>query len=163
MVAKYRIYLFILIVSGTASAGEIEWSGFGSAYYGQTFQRDYLPTGFQDHYPNFTTFSRFGLNLGSRLDDKLSVAAQVVASSAGPNESWTMDMKWGYFIYRPLSGLQIKGGRQLLPILFANEFSQVGYLLPYRAIPAAVLSAIPSLDSMGFQLLTRSPSAIAVR
>lgn len=131
-------------------AGDIEWNGFGSAYFAQSFDDDYYSEGYTDNEANFTSFSNFGLNVASQLSEEFSAAAQIVAEGDTANDSWNMNVVWGYVDYSPVKNLHIKGGRQLLPIIFANEFRNVGYLLPYFRIPSAALSFIPFRGFDGF-------------
>ena len=139
-------------------AGDIEWNGFGSAYYAQSFDEDYYSEGYTDDEANFTSFSNFGLNVASQLSEEFSAAAQIVAGSTSPNDDWTMDVVWGYVEYSPFKNFRIKGGRQLLPILFANEFRNVGYLQPYFRIPTSLAPLTPFTGFDGFTAIYQTGS-----
>ncbi len=131
------------LATATPAQAEIEWNGFGSGYYGQSLKNDILPYGFTDQYGDFTAFSLLGLNLSSKMSDELSAAAQIVAQSNTPNENWGLVAKWGYLTYSPSNSFSFKVGRQLYPIFFESEFSSVGFLLPYRAVPGALQNVLP--------------------
>lgn len=145
-----------LLVASPAMAGSIEWNGFGSGYFAQSFKDDLHPAGFDNKYADYTSFSRFGLNLSSEINSQLSAAAQFVAQSGGPSEAWTMVAKWGYLTYRPSDNVSLKVGRQLYPAFIASEFASVGYLLPYVKIPSSMEMAAPL---SGFDGVSASYSA----
>ncbi|MFL5812799.1 MAG: hypothetical protein ACJ763_04425, partial [Bdellovibrionia bacterium] len=134
---------------------EVSWNGFGSAYYGQALSSDYRPYGLTDNHVNFTTFSNMGLNVGAKINDDLAFAAQLVAlgSPVGSTDKFGLIAQWAYVNYTPsqVQGLSIRGGRQLAPIMMASEYVRVGYLLPYRQIPAVVynLAPITRFDGVG--------------
>jgi hypothetical protein len=131
----------------SAQAVEVSWNGFGSAYYGQALSSDLFPSGFTDKHVNFTSFSLMGLNVGAKVNDDLSFAAQLVAlgSPFGRTDKFGLAAQWAYVNYTPtqVEGLSIRGGRQLLPLMMASEYVRVGYLLPFRQIPATVYNLAP--------------------
>lgn len=154
---KSSILAGVLSLTSVASAADIQWSGFGSAYYGQAMEEELRPAGLSDKKADFTSFSLFGLNLGAKLDDNLTIASQLVTSQASPADpAWNLQVKWAYLNYRFNDAFSVKAGRQLLPFLMASEYESVRYLLPYRAIPSGIagLSAFTGFDgvSAGYNL-----------
>jgi hypothetical protein len=128
-----------------AHSADISWSGFGSTYYGQALNSALFPDGFSDKHVDFTTFSLMGLNLGAKVNDDFSFAAQIVAlgDSVGTTDSFGLIAQWAYVNYTPVENTSLRAGRQLLPVLMASEFVRVGYLLPYRQIPSIVYNLVP--------------------
>jgi hypothetical protein len=124
---------------------DLSWNGFGSAYYAQALNADLLPYSFVDDRPDFTGFSRIGLNLSATVEERLTFAAQFVALGrpVGTSDSFGLLAQWGYVNYVPVSGVSLRFGRQLFPALLASEYVRVGYLLPFREIPALVFNLLP--------------------
>ncbi len=107
-----------------------------------------MPTGFTDRKPVFSNFSKFGLNVGSKLSDEFKVAAQFVVSGnrslVGSNyPEWALVANWAFVTYTPVKGLNFKLGRQLYPVWIAAEFIDVNYLQPFREMPNSVYSLSP--------------------
>lgn len=129
--------------AGVANADGVEWNGFGGAYYGQSFSPELLPPGLADQYSNFSSPSNFGLNVGAKINDSTSVAAQLVALNSDANGDWDLKTKWAFLTYKFSNSVSVKIGRQLVPALLAAEVSSVGYLMPYRRIPDAMVAILP--------------------
>lgn len=134
--------LLQILVINKAMASDIEWNGFGSAYYTQSFSPEVVPPS-SDTSSNFTSASNFGLNVGSKLSEKISVAAQLVALNSDPNGEWAVTAKWAFLNYRVSESFGVRIGRQLVPALLAAEFQSVGYLMPYRIIPRCIFFLLP--------------------
>lgn len=152
LVKRIKGNLLIILVCGLfcaysshSRAMDISWNGFGSAYYGQAFDKELLPDGFTAKGIDFTNFSLMGLNLGAPISDDLSFAAQLVAlgKSVGTADSFGMISQWAYLNYKPWAGASFRIGRQLYPPLLASEYVRVGYLLPFRQIPNIVFNLQP--------------------
>lgn len=154
------LFLFAFGMANSAVASEFDVNGFGSVYFAQAFTPDLLPYGFYDQYPNFSTFSHLGFNVSSRTSERMTVAAQFIAAvprqgvvpgkASAPNTQWELRAKWGFVNYDLTPSMTIKAGRQMVPVLFASEFSSVGYLLPYRQVPTYIFqtSSLSGFDGL---------------
>jgi len=142
------IFCGLLICSG-ASAADLSWDGFGSAYYGQALTYGLLPFGFQNNRPDFTDFSLFGLNVAAKLDDHWSAGAQLVAlgdhtaAANTPTSTFDVQASWAYVSYKTDEGTQVRAGRQRFPIFTASESIYEHYELPFREMPAIVFQMAP--------------------
>ncbi len=127
---------------------DIELNGFGSFYYNQSTNPDFLGSFSHNQYADFSTLSRFGLNIGSKISDHLSVASQFVVAgdyytTIGQQPGWGLRANWAFLNWNAAPGLNIKMGRQLFPNWLAAEFIDVGYLQPYIRGPQGVLTMSP--------------------
>lgn len=136
--------------SAVALAGGVEWSGFGSLYYSQAFDNNFLVGQARNNKPDYTTHSLLGLNVGSKISDDFSVASQIVmAGSQAQSSNFNMFAQWAYLNYRPTDGLSVKVGRQLWPVLISSEYQRVHYLLPQSNIPNTVYGLLPFVSFDG--------------
>lgn len=133
-----------------AYADGVEWNGFGSLYYSQAMDNNFLVGGNANNKPNYTQHSLFGLNVGSRLSDEFSVASQIVmAGGSAQATNFNMFAQWAYLNYRPMPGLNLKIGRQLSPFLISSEYQRVHFLLPQANIPGTVYGLLPFVSFDG--------------
>jgi hypothetical protein len=136
--------------SAVAMADGVEWSGFGSVYYAQAFDQQMLPSGYTSNKMDFTKDSLLGLNIASRLGDNLSAAAQIVSAGAsGQSSNFTLYTQWANLTYSFTNSLNVKLGRQLLPILISSEYQRVHYLLPTNGAPSVASSVAPFVSIDG--------------
>lgn len=133
-----KMFAMGLALGGAASvaqAGDVEFNGFGSLYYAQSLERQLLAPNMADEKPDFSTFSLFGLNVGSRLTNEITLAAQLIAAPSTTQGTWGMNANWAYAQYKPIDSVALKLGRQLFPVFIGSEYDKVAQLLPYRRIP----------------------------
>lgn len=136
-----------------ASAADVEWSGFGSFHYGQTFNKNFLPSQFTNDRANFSNFSSMGLNLSSQVSEKATFYGQIVATDeAAQAQNFDLFAQWAFLSYKLTDSTNLKLGRQLFPALLASEYARVHFLLPARTIPLAVSGINPfiSLDGVSY-------------
>ncbi len=139
-----------IFLSSTASAADLTWNEFGSAYYGQALNSNLLPFDFTSaHHPDFTDFSLFGLNVNTKIDDHWSAGAQLVAlgdhtaAANSSNNSFNLQAAWASITYKMDNGFVFKIGRQRFPVFTASEFAYEHQQLPFREIPANVFQMAP--------------------
>jgi hypothetical protein len=146
---RYFIPVIGLLAYSCANAADLSWSGFGSAYYGQSYSYGLTPFNFPNNRPDFTDFSLFGLNFMGKLDDNWSAGAQLVAlgdRTAAANTTFAtfnVAASWAYVSYKTEDGTTIRMGRQRFPIFTASEYIYEHYELPYREMPAIVYQMAP--------------------
>lgn len=136
--------------SAVAHADGVEWSGFGSLYYSQSMDNNFLVGGNRTNKPNFTTPSLLGLNVGSKISDEISVASQIImAGESAQATNFNTFAQWAYLNYKPMDGLSLKIGRQLWPVLISSEYQRVHFLLPQSNIPGTVYGLLPFVSFDG--------------
>lgn len=136
-----------------AHADGIEWNGFGSLYYSQAMDNNFLVGGANDNKPNYTRDSLLGLNVGSKLSDEFSVASQIVmAGESAQSTNFNAFAQWAYLTYKPMDGLNLKIGRQLWPVLISSEYQRVHYLLPQANIPGTAYRLLPFVSFDGLSV-----------
>ncbi|MBY0412516.1 MAG: hypothetical protein K2Q18_00050 [Bdellovibrionales bacterium] len=141
--------------SSFAHADGIEWSGFGSLYYAQTFDQQILPTQFTNNKMDFTHFSSFGLNMSSKLSDSFTFYGQVVATEeAAQTTNFNLFAQWAFLNIKTSENSHLKIGRQLFPALMSSEYSRVHYLLSSNHIPLHVTATNPfiSIDGASYNM-----------
>jgi hypothetical protein len=133
-----------------AHADGVEWSGFGSLYYAQTFDQQILPPQFTNNKMDFTHFSSFGLNLSSKISDSTTFYGQVVATEeAAQTTGFNLYAQWAFLNFKTGDHSHIKLGRQLFPALMSGEYYRVHYLLANNHIPLIVSSLNPYISFDG--------------
>jgi predicted porin len=138
----------LAVCSSFARAADVQINGFGSAYMGYSISSDAIASPYANNSTiNFTDFTRFGLNVSSRLSEDWDAGAQFEMYGnrlenffGGP--SYNLTANWAFINYHP-GDLFVKLGRQLYPSWLAAEYLEVGFLQPYRALPQAVISLLP--------------------
>lgn len=130
--------------SFAAFADGVEWSGFGSLYYSQAFDNQFLLGQHSNNKPDYTTHSLVGFNVGSKLGDNMSFSSQIVMAGAGAQSTnYNMFAQFAYLTYNPVPSVSLKIGRQLWPMLISSEYQRVHFLLPQTEIPATVYGLMP--------------------
>lgn len=149
-----RVAIGLAAVLGSASVAnaEISWNGFGSVYYGQLLDENFLAPPLTNADPNFTTFSRLGLNISGGISNNMDFAAQLIATGGNaPHSGFDMYAQWAFLNYRLGDATLVRAGRQILPTFLASEFARVGFLLPYRSIPTSHLNPFVAFDGLTLQ------------
>lgn len=152
---KTVIAALALGASVAAHADGIEWSGFGSLYYAQTFDQQILPTQFTSNKMDFTHFSSFGLNLSSKLSDTFTFYGQIVATEeAAQTTNFNLFAQWAFLNIKTSENSHLKVGRQLFPALMSSEYARVHYLLPTNHIPLHFTATNPfvSFDGVSYNV-----------
>jgi len=147
-----KMVIAALAIGGSAFAHAegIEWSGFGSLYYGQTFDQQMLPTQFTNNKMDFTHFSSFGLNMSSKLSEGFTFYGQLVATEeAAQSTNFNLYAQWAFLNIKTSENSHIKLGRQLFPALMSSEYSRVHYLLPSNHVPLHFVATNPFISFDG--------------
>jgi hypothetical protein len=142
-----------LVASLAVQADGVEWSGFGSMYYQQSFDSGFLVQSHKNNKSDFTSASQLGFNVGSRITDNMSFSGQLIAAGAGAQtENFNMFAQWAYLTFKVNDNVSIKTGRQLWPILMASEYNRVRMLLPAVGIPSTAYLMLPFTAFDGISL-----------
>jgi hypothetical protein len=146
--------LAALGLSTLASAQEINLSGFASAHMTQKLGGNSAPEYYSNR-TNFYNFTKFGLNVASKIDEQWSVQSQLLVSGkrleAGAEDpQFNMYANWLFLAYRPTDNFRLKIGRQLFPAWLVSEYIDVGYMYPWTETPHSVyeLSPFKSLNGL---------------
>ena len=144
----------LLSASSLAGAQEINLSGFASAHVTQKLGGNSAPE-YYSNTTNYYNFTKFGLNIASKIDEKWAVQSQVLVAGkrieAGATEpQFGLYANWLFLAYRPTDKLRFKFGRQLFPAWLVSEYVDVGYMYPWTETPHAVyeLSPFKSLNGV---------------
>ena len=135
---------FGLAASLPAQSADFSATGFGSLFYGQALNSALMPITFNDHSPDFTSFSLVGTDLNLKLGDEWSAAAELIATGKpGLQTNFNNFAQWAYLAYAPMPGMSIKLGRQRYAVWTASEYINTHFLLPFRELPGIVLRSAP--------------------
>jgi hypothetical protein len=137
----------LLSASSLVSAQEINLSGFASAHVTQKLGGNSAPE-YYSNTTNYYNFTKFGLNIASKIDEKWAVQSQVLVAGkrieAGSTEpQFGLYANWLFLAYRPTEKLRFKFGRQLFPAWLVSEYVDVGYMYPWTETPHAVYELSP--------------------
>jgi hypothetical protein len=145
-----------LFSTTTAFAQEINLSGFASAHITQ--QLGGTGNASPEYYSraaDYYSFTKFGLNVASKLDEQWSIQSQLLVSGkridiGAETPQWNMYANWLFLAYRPNDNLRFRLGRQLFPAWLVSEFIDVGYMYPWTETPHAIyqLSPFKSLNGL---------------
>lgn len=115
-------------------------SGFSSA----TYQISDNSTPFNGDHDNGISSqgsfrgTRFGININSQINDKISLASQLISSKDHDNYGTRMD--WVFITYQATDEISIRTGKIKYPVGIANEYVSVGYAYPWISPPQTFYS-----------------------
>lgn len=139
--------LALVSATSASAAMDINIDGFGSAFYGETFDKGLLPSGFtQGSAPDLTHFSLIGFNVGSKINDQWSIAAQLVgkgSTTGAIGNNYNISAEYAFVQYKPAADWTVRAGRQRLPFFTASEYINEHYQLPMRDLPFVVYTIAP--------------------
>ena len=99
--------------------------------------------------------SKVGLNLSFKIDEVLSFSGQMIARGVDFfGQDFTdnrLDFDWYFLRYRPLEGLELRGGRQPIPFSLIAETQDVGFVNPWVRAPSEVYNMMPVKSMTGVQ------------
>ena len=110
-------------------------SGFSSAIF-QVSNDAVSYNGIHDsgisHNGSFAS-TRFGININSKVNDKISLASQLISSE--DNDSYNTKIDWAFISYQLSENMSLRTGKVKYPVGIANEYVSVGYAYPWIAPP----------------------------
>lgn len=117
----------------------VEVSGFVSVRGGRIDSDDVLFLNLYDDEWSFSDDSLVGLQVDTRVSDKLSVSLQMKAM--GFDDS--VQLEWGYLEYAFQPDLKLRAGRLRMPGFMLSEYVDVGYAYPWAQVPYEVYGWLP--------------------
>lgn len=123
-------------VTYAAETSSIDWHGFLTSGVAAS-DSDQVYSGNVNKVPNYYKYSRFGLNLSSKISPSIDVAAQLVASGE------KLGADWAFASWYPLDGLAIRFGKQKFPVWLMSDRLDVGKTYPWIAPPEEVYKQNP--------------------
>lgn len=101
-----------------------------------------------------TPDSRFGAQLGYRIDSKWSAVVQVGIEQRYDNSYRTL-VEWGNVKYQATPDLAIRLGRIALPVFLVADYRKIGYAYPWVRTPDEVYGGMPITNSDGIDVAYR--------
>ena len=146
----------ILLATGAQAS---EWadrttiSGFSSA----VFQISDNKTAFNgiSHDGTFSN-TRFGININSSVNDKISLASQLISSKGDDNYNTKID--WAFVSYAVTDDISVRTGKVKYPVGIVNEYESVGYAYPWITPPQSYYT----LSSQGPQVTREAYTGASV-
>lgn len=148
---KYAVTAIAAALTSTTQAANVDINSFltiGAA----TISEDgtYL-----EHVAENITFendSHYGINLRTQASDKVSAAAQLLATAT--NSNFNVDAEWAYVSYQFTKDTSLRAGKLNLTTFLLSDYAMVGYLHPWIRPPVEVYSNNPLRNFLGLELLT---------
>lgn len=129
----------LLMVSGSSLAADLSFNGFLSAGGGVVSENDTEYLGFTDDM-SFDTDGVFGLQANAKIDDKLSMTAQIVARGL---EDYDPKLEWAFAAYDFNEHFTARVGRLRAPFFLVSEYLEVGFAYPWIRPPQESYYFIP--------------------
>lgn len=131
----FAIAIFLSVASqSTATAQDIEFSGFGRVVGGTITSENLSFNGYDDNL-SFDQQSLIGLRADYRISDDISLVGQLIGHSADSRDS---GIQWLYLNYQATSNWALKFGRQRIPLFSYSDVVDVGFAYPWITPPTQV-------------------------
>lgn len=118
--------------------------------------------------PDFGVDTRFGVQGVVRFNQQFSATAQVLAQrkrvdkTDTSNDDLNASFEWIFGQYSPISNLDLRAGRVVLPAFMISDSRNVGYSQPWVRAPLEVYAGMPLTTLDGVQVLWRIPVKDAI-
>jgi hypothetical protein len=123
----------IAVAPQVSLAGDTAISGYLSAVGGVLDDTPPVPyAGYTEEDITFDTDSLVGIQLVSKVSDKLTATVQLVAR--GSND-WQAQADWAYVSYQATENWKVRAGRFRVPFYLYSDFITVGYAYPWIRPP----------------------------
>ena len=129
-------------------ANNIEVSGFLSLRGGRINANDVEYADVMNTDWSFSKESVVGLQVKSRVSDKLTMSMQVKAKTSRSS----VQLEWGYLEYAFAPDLKLRAGRLRTPGYMLSEYLDVGYAYPWVQVPYEVYGWLPFSHYEGLDL-----------
>ena len=100
---------------------------------------------------SFENDSLYGINIRTEVSDKVSGAAQLLATATETN--FNVEAEWAYVSYKFDEANNIRAGKLNLTTFLLSDYSTVGYLYPWIRPPVEVYANNPMKNFLGVELL----------
>ena len=100
---------------------------------------------------SFENDSHYGVNLRTQVSDRVSGAAQLLATATDSN--FNLDAEWAYLSYQLSNDASLRAGKLNLTTFLLSDYAKVGYLHPWVRPPVEVYNNNPLRNFLGLELL----------
>ena len=100
---------------------------------------------------SFENDSHYGINIRTEVSDKVSGAAQLLATAVDSN--FNVEAEWAYVSYKFNDSNSIRAGKLNLTTFLLSDYATVGYLYPWIRPPVEVYANNPMKNFLGAELL----------
>jgi hypothetical protein len=142
----------IFSVSGFGTLGFVHSSLHSADYSSSSIQPD--GSGATRRF-DVANNSRFGIQLGARVTDKLLATVQVIAENGSDNH-FGPHLEWANVKYAFTPEFSVRVGRIDLPTFMNSEYRNVGYAFPWTRLPVELYNTQPVTSSDGADVSYRS-------
>lgn len=129
--AKLTCTYAFLGFTTTAAAADLNVSGFASFVGGTYSEDDFQYAGYDDEI-SFESDSLLGIQIMSRVSDKIMVTGQLIADG---QENFNVEAELAYVTYSARPNWDIRAGRLRAPLYYYSDFVDVGYAYPWIRPP----------------------------
>lgn len=102
----------------------------------------------------FENDSVYGVNIRTKLNDKVSGAAQLLATAY--DSTFNVEVEWAYVSYNFTKSTNIRAGMLNLSTFLISDYTNVGYLYPWIRTPVEVYENNPLKNFLGVEWLNIS-------
>ena len=100
---------------------------------------------------SFENDSVYGINIRTKVSDRVSGAAQLLATSKSSN--FNVEAEWAYVSYKFSESNSIRAGKLNLTTFLLSDYANVGYLFPWIRPPVEVYENNPLNNFLGVEWL----------
>ncbi|MCW8933713.1 MAG: hypothetical protein OQK98_03220 [Gammaproteobacteria bacterium] len=100
---------------------------------------------------SFENDSVYGINIRTDVSDRVSGAAQLLATSTSSN--FNVEAEWAYVSYKFTDASSIRAGKLNLTTFLLSDYANVGYLFPWIRPPVEVYENNPLKNFLGVEWL----------
>ena len=100
---------------------------------------------------SFENDSHYGINIRTNVSDRVSGAAQLLATAT--NSNFNIEAEWAYVSYKFTDSSSIRAGKLNLTTFLLSDYSTVGYLYPWIRPPVEVYQNNPLKNFIGAEWL----------
>jgi len=100
---------------------------------------------------SFENDSVYGINIRTKVSDRVSGAAQLLATSKSSN--FNIEAEWAYVSYKFSESNSIRAGKLNLTTFLLSDYANVGYLFPWIRPPVEVYENNPLKNFLGAEWL----------
>ena len=141
---------FTAFISSAVQAGNVDINSFltiGAARLSE--EGSYLANTTENI--SFENDSHYGVNLRTQVSDRVSGAAQLLATATDSN--FNLDAEWAYLSYQLSNDGSLRAGKLNLTTFLLSDYAKVGYLHPWVRPPVEVYNNNPLRNFLGLELL----------
>lgn len=147
-----RISLLLLLTLATSAQAieNIEMNSFLSLTASTISEEGRYLSRVSEHIA-FENDSHYGINIRTEVSDRVSGAAQLLATSTDTN--FNIDAEWAYISYKLNESSSVRAGMLNLTTFLLSDYARVGYLYPWIRPPVEVYENNPMKNFLGLEWL----------